>query len=223
MRNFIAKLVEMGGNEWKKGDHHRVYFNNANKLIGLSINKYNTGNVSSATLDGEKISNSYAKTIADEKVYFDVNAKTWVSPINNQEVLKLISVEIEAEAEAEVVAEEVSEEEAAETVESGIIETRSTESGEEQCPFAQTKKLFGESFLTEKSVLIDRYIDKKFVSFGGFPLKNGQAIAFFDDEETFTASLLEDWSAFERVASVGGFRSDLNVQRAALQSLGLMA
>jgi len=64
------------GNEWHKGNYHRVYFNNLSELYGIKTNRYNSGNISSATLDGEKISNSAAKRIlgrlACVKIWFDL-------------------------------------------------------------------------------------------------------------------------------------------------------
>lgn len=74
----VENLVRIGGNEWKKdtrrGRMHRVYFNNAPDLIGLKVTRYRTGNISSATLGGEHVSNSEAGRLlgAVEKVWWDV-------------------------------------------------------------------------------------------------------------------------------------------------------
>ena len=71
----IDKIKELG-NEWQKGGHHRVYFNDLGTLYGIETGRYNTGNISSATLDGEKISNSQAKRLLQKlfyvKVWFDL-------------------------------------------------------------------------------------------------------------------------------------------------------
>ena len=74
----VEKLAELG-NEWKKDDKfHRIYFNDLESRLGLDISFYNTGNVSSATQDGERISNSECKRIlgrlAGVKVFYDVKA-----------------------------------------------------------------------------------------------------------------------------------------------------
>lgn len=75
----IRALVEMGGNEWKKGDYHRIYFNDLGSRLGLTVTRYNTGNISGARLDGERISNSEAGRIlgrlAEIKVWVDVPAQ----------------------------------------------------------------------------------------------------------------------------------------------------
>lgn len=72
----VETLKSIGGSEWIKEDKHRVYFNDLAGFFGLSCNRYNTGNISSATLDGEKISNSRASEISGalggSKVWYDV-------------------------------------------------------------------------------------------------------------------------------------------------------
>lgn len=72
---FEARLLDMGGNLWEKAGHSRIYLNNLAHLYGLEISRYNTGNISHATLDGEKISNNSARKILgslyDAKVWFD--------------------------------------------------------------------------------------------------------------------------------------------------------
>src|SRR5690606_7981417 len=70
------QIIAIGGREWIKGDKHRVYINQDvwSKLIGLDIQRYKSGNISSATLDGVLISNSEAKRIlgAIDAVWLDV-------------------------------------------------------------------------------------------------------------------------------------------------------
>lgn len=64
------------GNEWTKDKIQRIYFNNLEELIGLEYTTYNTGNISTAKLKGEKISNTKASRLASElsyaKVWFDL-------------------------------------------------------------------------------------------------------------------------------------------------------
>lgn len=64
------------GNEWQKAGKHRIYFNDLPSRLGLRTWHYNTGNISSAELDGERISNSQAKKLlsrlAGAKLWFDM-------------------------------------------------------------------------------------------------------------------------------------------------------
>jgi len=81
----VEKLKEMG-NEWIKGDHHRIYFNNLAEMYGLETGRYGTGNISSATLDGEKTSNNQARRIASDlkelKIWYDVKKGKFFSRTN---------------------------------------------------------------------------------------------------------------------------------------------
>ena len=70
----IEKLVEMGCNEWKKGDYHRIYVNP--EMLGLTVDRYNSGKVSYAEFDEEKISNTEATKILAGKYYIDANNGT---------------------------------------------------------------------------------------------------------------------------------------------------
>lgn len=73
------KLIEAGGSVWEKNGMTRIYFNDLATWYGLEVARYNTGNVSGATLDGESISNSEAKKIltalSETKVWYDVDAQ----------------------------------------------------------------------------------------------------------------------------------------------------
>ena len=81
----VAQLIELGGNEWKGYGKHRIYFNTEllTNAMQLSYGRYKTGNVSSATLRGEKISNKRAKDILwgldNAKFFFDVATKKFFS------------------------------------------------------------------------------------------------------------------------------------------------
>lgn len=73
--NIIEKLEEMGAKRWTKGNHDRLYLSNCGaEIIGLEVSRYNSGNISSATLNGETISNSNAYYVlaAFEKAYIDL-------------------------------------------------------------------------------------------------------------------------------------------------------
>src|SRR5690348_14784802 len=69
----IETLTAIGGNRWQRGGKDRVYLNNWATLAGLQTSHYNTGNISSASYQGEGISNSQAAKIlgALDKVWFD--------------------------------------------------------------------------------------------------------------------------------------------------------
>ena len=51
-------MVAIGGKEWQKGDRRRIYYNRWSELIGLSIERYKSGNIRSAKLDDYYVSNS---------------------------------------------------------------------------------------------------------------------------------------------------------------------
>ena len=55
-----SKAIISGGRLWEKNGKRRVYFNDLEVIYGLEIIRYESGRISSAKLDGEKISNSEA-------------------------------------------------------------------------------------------------------------------------------------------------------------------
>ena len=64
------KMESQGlGNIWKNYGKERFYLN-ISKVIGLEVELYNTGNVCSALLNGEKISNSKAAKIVNSSSSF---------------------------------------------------------------------------------------------------------------------------------------------------------
>lgn len=73
-----AQITAIGGRDWQRDDKHRVYLNDPSAMIGLEIDTYGTGNISSATLNGERISNAAAGRLrgAIDKVYLDVASGT---------------------------------------------------------------------------------------------------------------------------------------------------
>lgn len=66
----IAKLEAAGFNRWTKGSMDRLYIN-VTKL-GLEVDYYKTGNVSSAKWQGELISNADGRRLLSSKVWIDV-------------------------------------------------------------------------------------------------------------------------------------------------------
>ena len=74
----VEQLEKAGGKLWRKGNISRVYFNNLKNRIGLTVNYYKTGNVSSASLDGlDYISNGKASGLLsmclNGKVWYDLS------------------------------------------------------------------------------------------------------------------------------------------------------
>lgn len=67
----IKALTDAGAKRWTKGAYDRIYVTAEN--VGLTCVRYNTGNVFSATLNGEKISNTTARQLLAPTCYIDVN------------------------------------------------------------------------------------------------------------------------------------------------------
>lgn len=60
----INTLLAMGASRWTKYGRDRLYLRNCyQELLKMKISYYNSGNISSASLDGEGISNSEANRI----------------------------------------------------------------------------------------------------------------------------------------------------------------
>ncbi|BFP50050.1 hypothetical protein KCMC57_64180 (plasmid) [Kitasatospora sp. CMC57] len=66
-------MTAIGGNRWQRNGMDRVYLNDWADLAGLAISRYGTGNISSASWQGENISNSQAGKLLGsiDKVWFD--------------------------------------------------------------------------------------------------------------------------------------------------------
>lgn len=66
-------MVAIGGNRWQRGDKDRVYLNDWTAFAGLEFRTYNTGNIASASYQGDGISNSQAHKLLGciDKVWFD--------------------------------------------------------------------------------------------------------------------------------------------------------
>lgn len=75
----IETLKEIGGSEWKKDKFHRIYFNELHTWYGLECSFYKTGNISSASLNGAKISNSQANSILGR-----ISGKLWLDLIDGR-------------------------------------------------------------------------------------------------------------------------------------------
>lgn len=70
---FTAEQIQaIGGSPWHKDDGTlRVYLNDWVQFIGLEVSRYKSGNISSATLNGQPISNGKAARLLAAKVYWE--------------------------------------------------------------------------------------------------------------------------------------------------------
>ena len=72
----INKLISMGATRWTNYGKDRLYLRGAgDKIMGLDVGTYRTGNISGATWNGEKISNRTAYQIREvyADAYLDLN------------------------------------------------------------------------------------------------------------------------------------------------------
>lgn len=103
MDNFKSFLVqEIGGNLWESGDKKRIYFSKdaVLKMAGYKVTVYGTGNISSASFRGEKISNSEGtravSSVSGLKFFYDlVNKKFNQSNFEESDVFGLFIEAIE--------------------------------------------------------------------------------------------------------------------------------
>jgi hypothetical protein len=71
----VETMTAIGGSRWQKNGMDRVYINDWPAFAGLETSHYNTGNISSASWQGEVISNSQAGKLLGsiDKVWFDAS------------------------------------------------------------------------------------------------------------------------------------------------------
>ena len=76
-----VEKIKSVGNVWEKYGKRRVYFDReeSKKACGLVVEYYKSGNVSYASLNGEKISNSKGGDWAYSAtgVYYDLDTEKW--------------------------------------------------------------------------------------------------------------------------------------------------
>jgi hypothetical protein len=76
--DIIEALTKKFGRWTKKGSngkvYDRIYFNGTD--LGMEVSYYRSGNISSAAVDGESISNCEARRIMGSKAYFDLTDNT---------------------------------------------------------------------------------------------------------------------------------------------------
>lgn len=97
---LIEALVKVGGSRWQKNGMDRIYFNDVDELYGLDIEYYKTGNICSARLNGESISNAEAHRVRNRlgKVWYDVKEGCYYSKGMEQSDLQIIVNAIKAKA-----------------------------------------------------------------------------------------------------------------------------
>ena len=110
---MVEFLKGIGANEWHKGSYNRLYLNEAvDTLIGLETESYKSGNIKSAWLKGNEISNAEARRIIERtcKAYIDLDTMELVT-INEllMTAVEEKEAEIAAAEEAEKAEEEVEE------------------------------------------------------------------------------------------------------------------
>lgn len=69
----VVTMTAIGGRRWQKNGMDRVYLNDWAELAGIETSHYGTGNIASASYQGETISNSQAYKLLGsiDKVWFD--------------------------------------------------------------------------------------------------------------------------------------------------------
>ena len=88
----IEKLVALGATRWSKYGKDRIYLKNIAKELGLEFERYNTGNICSATFKGEVISNSKCGRMLGqmEKAFIDITTSEIVMEGREEEGQLLI-------------------------------------------------------------------------------------------------------------------------------------
>lgn len=70
----IAELETKGFKRWTKGNLDRLYINASQ--LGLVCSYYSSGNISDATLNGERVSNCEARRMKAAKTFIDIKTET---------------------------------------------------------------------------------------------------------------------------------------------------
>ena len=71
---MMAKAIELGGREWTARDGSvRIYLNGWQGLVGLKVDYYKSGNISSAAYKGERVSNAAASGLLCVRAYVDAS------------------------------------------------------------------------------------------------------------------------------------------------------
>lgn len=67
----VEDLEKKGFNRWTKGDMDRLYFS-IERSGHMDVDRYHTGNISYAAIDGEEISHRFAGQILSVKCFIDL-------------------------------------------------------------------------------------------------------------------------------------------------------
>ncbi|MFI2078535.1 hypothetical protein [Streptomyces triculaminicus] len=69
----VETMLAIGGNRWQRNDMDRVYINNWPQFAGLDLSYYGSGNISSASYRGKRISHSQGSKLLGsiDKVWYD--------------------------------------------------------------------------------------------------------------------------------------------------------
>ena len=94
----IKKIQELlkdeSNNLWEKYNKRRLYLN-WTKLVNLEVNRYNTGNISTSYLSGEKISNTKAFQYSRGKAYIDLNTNILACVYMDSKMIELLENELQ--------------------------------------------------------------------------------------------------------------------------------
>ena len=98
--DVATALTKLGGKLWEKGGIRRIYFNDLEDLMGLTVKRYNTGNISSARICGEKISNSsaYRMISSIDKLWFDLTDGKFYFKASDKDLAREICAKLRAKA-----------------------------------------------------------------------------------------------------------------------------
>ena len=79
-KTTAEKLEDLGITAWERDGMKRYYVNDdrLEAVFGLSIDRYKTGNICSASLNGEEISNSRAYKLIARGIWYDASADRWM-------------------------------------------------------------------------------------------------------------------------------------------------
>ena len=84
MTKTEKKLIDLGMQIWEKCGKKRLYINEPDyqKIFGLYLERFNTGNISYAEINGEKVSNNYIRKLFSAcpfGIFYDCKTNKWNS------------------------------------------------------------------------------------------------------------------------------------------------